>query len=182
MAPSRSPVYDLAAIVSLLRPFRLGDELAAFGAPPSGVPGFLTFFDPGWSLLTLRAAVGSYQRIFRPQPAPPRRLLEATAAPAYRRVRMDALPESSCKAFGEQSGLLGPGEGVPTTRTLVLGILLHFLATGERLFLDGWVRTADVTGPGRHACVGDFLEDGLVLFDELDGGCSPDVGLAVALA
>jgi hypothetical protein len=46
-----APVYDAATIATLLGISYTPEQLAAFGAPPPPLEGFLTFFDPGWSIL-----------------------------------------------------------------------------------------------------------------------------------
>src|SRR5206468_2742797 len=81
--------------------------------------------------------------------------------PRYRQLRMDAVEESSGKTFAEQESLLSAEEEVPSARSVVMGVVLHFLATQQHLFPDCYVRCADKYFGGYGVCVGDFDRDGL---------------------
>ncbi len=187
MTESRTPIYDVTAVRSLLDPIRwlTAEKLAALGPPPAPLPGFITFLDPGGCL---RAMLETFPvRVFCPPswryPSwdhPIRKSMIATAQPCYRQLRMEAPPETLGKTWAEQVALLTDGKEVPTARVVFLGIVLHFRATGERLHAAEWVRTADVLTNGGRLCVGDFRERGITLFHDFDGGSSDETGLAVA--
>lgn len=95
----------------------------------------------------------------------------------WRLIRKTKVSKSTNKTWAEQQELLGKDEDVPTVRELVYMIIGHFLATGERLFGDVYVRTQDISD-GHRVYVGFFDADGLGvngywLVDRYDNiGCS----------
>jgi hypothetical protein len=139
-------------------------ELAAFGSPPEPVPGFITFASPGWSILRLRQAVSG-----RGGPLADQRWYDligfATDAdtPGYRQVRREAVTGSFGWPFEQQQAMLPPEEEVPPARLVVMAAVLHFLATGERLFPTHYVRCGDQDPEGR-VVVGCFGDSGLEIF------------------
>ena len=176
-----APVYDPRAVALLLgRILYTDDELATFGPPPKPLPGFLTFYDPGWSILKVREAVRR-KAIFYDQDWYDRHAFALKAGlPRYRQLRMEAPKNSFVKSFVEQTALLSPDEEVPTARTIVMGMALHFLATGTFLFPDVYIRTADQTSDGRRVFVGNVPRVGL-LINALWGGYR-DEGPRLAVA
>ena len=124
---------------------------------PTPLQGFVTFFDPGWSILRLREAVANKGTILYPQTwydDEPFALLEEP--PRYRQLRMTAVPDSLDKTFTEQQALVPADEEIPTARVVIMGMVIHFLANGERLFPDSYVRCADKTSDVFRVRVGDF--------------------------
>src|SRR3954467_14831867 len=47
-------VYDVRSVNGLLSLHYTMNQIVDAGPPPDALPGFLTFFDPGWSLQMLR--------------------------------------------------------------------------------------------------------------------------------
>ena len=184
MSPIDSaPVYDAARVAALLGIEYSAKQFAAFGPPPDPLEGFITFFDPGWSILRLREAVaGKGSTIFFPQSwydTEPFAQLEDKAR--YRQVLSEPLSASFRKTFAEQQTLLANDEEVPLARVVGVGVVAHFLATGRRLFADCYVRTGDRFSDGYRVLVGYFDRDGLDVYDACWGGSRHDnVWLAVS--
>ena len=57
-------------------------------------------------------------------------------------------------------------------------IIGHYLATGERLFRNLYVRCSDVDSCGDRVYVGDFGESGFDVYCYWDGSRSSSLGLA----
>lgn len=140
---------------------------------PKTLPGFVTFFDPGWSISRT--------------PFPNQSLLptnkmwsdvELEEQPQYRQLRMTAVPDSFNKTFPEQQTLLPTDEEVPCARVVIVGMVIHFLATGERLFADRVVRCSDISSCGRRLCVGHFDRDGLHFYNSWDNVRDTIISLA----
>jgi hypothetical protein len=79
----------------------------------------------------------------------------------WKLVRKTWVANSTSKTWPEQQALLANNEEMPTARTMVYTIIGHFLATGERLFENVYVRSSDVDSDGRRVRVGFFDSDGL---------------------
>lgn len=134
-SPSLGPVHDAVRVASLLDIVYTDKRLLAdFGPPPPALDGYVTFFDPGWSILRLREAVKDRgEGIFYPQNwYDAEAFANAEAKPGYRQLRMEAVPDSFRKWFSEQQTLLTADEEVPPARVVIAGMVIHFLATGER--------------------------------------------------
>ena len=182
MSPTVPPsVYDAARVAELLGIEYSAEQLAAFGPPPEPLAGFVTFFDPGWSILRLRQAVADKGTIFYPQTwYDTHPFAQRADQPRYRQIRSEALPGSYDKPFAEQQALLAEGEEVPTGRILVMGMVVHFLATGQYLFPDCYVRCADQVTSGRQVGFSDFDDSGLYVSAHLGDDRGESVGLAVS--
>lgn len=76
-------------------------------------------------------------------------------------VRKAPVPNSTLKTWNEQQALLAKNEETPTARVMCYMIIGHFLATGERLFEDVYVRCSDISSHGRRVDIGDFALNGL---------------------
>ena len=87
------PLYDAKTVASLLGIQYSEQELTGFGPSPDALPGYITFFDPGLSLLHLRETVCGKGIIFYPQdwyenqPSRRRRTSPATDRFALRRSK-----------------------------------------------------------------------------------------------
>ena len=174
-----APVHDAPTVASLLGITYTANELAALGPPPEPLEGFVTFFDPGLSILRIRDAVKGKGRVFWAQDWYDRELFAAAVdIPRYRQVRAGPVPNSFRKTFDEQTALLPEGEEVPSARAVVTALVIHFLATGERLLPNVYVRSADQTARGDRVCVGSFDSDGLYVGVDWDGGRIDYLGLA----
>lgn len=94
-------------------------------------------------------------------------------------VRKTAVPNSFSKTWAEQQELLETSF-VPQACVMVYSIVLHFLATGERLFERTYVRCQDVDSGGYRVDVGRFDAGGLGVRSLWDDGRSDRLGLAAA--
>lgn len=74
-------------------------------------------------------------------------------------VRKSSVPDSFNKTWHKQKALLGNVEEVPSARILTYAIITHFLATGERLLKDVFVRTVSPVLSNRRVRVGFFGEE-----------------------
>ena len=178
-----APVYDAGRVAELLGVRLSRKKLANFGPPPKPLKGYLTFFDPGWGILRLRRALAANGtgHIFESQSwYNAKAFAKKTAPPRYRRLRMDVGKDSFNKSFAEQKALLAKGEEVPLARVVIMGMVIHFLATGERLFPAVWVRTLDTIGSGRRVDIGNFVGEGLAINSDTEAERYPGVGFASA--
>jgi hypothetical protein len=66
--------------------------------------GYVTFFDPGWSIVSLRFAV-SGKGIFYPQNWHANEPFAKLEGPRYRQLQMTAVSDSFGKTFAEQTAL-----------------------------------------------------------------------------
>ena len=93
-------------------------------------------------------------------------------------VRKTSVPNSTSKTWSEQQALLAQNEETPKAQEMVCTIIGHFLATGERLFENVWVRCSDLASDGDHVCVGDFVRGGLSVRNWWRDNRHGDLGLA----
>ncbi len=100
---------------------------------------------------------------------------------AWHLVKKTPVANSTWKTWIEQQALLAKNEETPTPRAMVCTIIGHFLATGERLFENVYVRCSDVDSDGNRIYVGYFNSNGLVVNAHFAGGHYRDnIGLASA--
>ncbi len=71
---------------------------------------------------------------------------------------------SANKNWQEQLALVGEEDEVPTAQVVVYTIIGHFLATGERLFKDIYVRTSSLDSNGYRVSVGGFHSGALGIY------------------
>ncbi len=178
-----APVYDAHKVHELIGIYSNADVIGVRRniQPPGGASGFVTFYDPGWSILVLRKMIECRGRVFCPQiwydDQPFAKLEER---PHYRQLQMEPLKESFGKPFAELQALVPPYMEIPAARVVLMGVVVHYLATGEGLFRDCWVRCVDQTSGGSLVDVGRFDLNG-VLVDN-DPPDYSDGGIAVALS
>jgi hypothetical protein len=173
-----APVYAAPDVAATLELIYLDEHLAAFGPPPDPAEGFITFFDPGCSVLALRAGVRG-RRVFYPQTWYDReQFATLKEAPRYRQVRMEPLPGSFRKTYQEKDELLPANEEVPTARAVAVAVAIHFLATGERLLQGTFVWCADTVSNGIRVFVGGFVSDGFGVYCHMDTNRGAYLGLA----
>jgi hypothetical protein len=86
----------------------------------------------------------------------------------WRLLRKDVVPNSFGKDFRNQESLLGKGEKVPAVREMVYMVIGYYLATGEKLFPNYYVRTKSLSGAGSRVNVGYFDSGGLSISYWLD--------------
>jgi hypothetical protein len=148
------------------------------GNPPKPRQGFITFFDPGWSILQLRES-GLGKCMFKPQQwYNGESFAERKEQSCYRQLHLEPVNDSFDKTFVEQQQLLSADEEVPSARVVVMGMAIHFLATGERLFFDYCVRCVDPTSDGYRVIVGNFNSGGISVGRYWDDYCDSGLGLA----
>jgi hypothetical protein len=144
------PVYDAASVYGLAAwsdRYRL----------PDSVPGYLTFFDPGWSivemvpLFTSRGIAIQGEDLDEP-------FTRQKDDPCYRQLRIEAVEESFDKTFDDQQLRLATTDEVPVARVVVAGMAIHYLASGERLFPTYWVRCRDTGRLDNRTVVGGFSD------------------------
>lgn len=100
--------------------------------------------------------------------------------PTWELVRKTAVENSLGKAWAKQQRRLSKDEEVPTARVMTYTIIGHFLATGERLFENAYVRCSDVAD-GCRIHIGYFnAKEGLNLGGASDGSRDSRVGVAAA--
>ncbi len=148
--------YDAPAVAKLLGSSEVVD-------PPTTPPGFITFFDPGWSILTLLHRLHA-KKVFSPQSWYEHEPFAKREEPSsHRQLRMEAVHDSLGKTFAEQKALIPPDEEIPTARVAMMGTVIHFLATGQRLFPACYVRCVDRASDGNRVFVGYFGSDVFVV-------------------
>ena len=76
-------------------------------------------------------------------------------------LRKEQVQNSTSKTYGEQEGLIPQGEEIPFARDVVFTTVLMFLATGERLFENVYVRCREVSSHGSRVYIGLFDRGGL---------------------
>jgi len=96
-------------------------------------------------------------------------------------IRKSPVPDSSPLGYKKQQLLLSRDEGVPLACELVYALVLHYLATGERLLADNYVRCANPDAPHCPFMIGGFWEGGM-LVDACSDGSDGISGLGVASA
>jgi len=98
----------------------------------------------------------------------------------WRLVRKTPVPDSTSKNWDEQQALLDKSEETPSAQVMVYTIIGHYLATGERLFENVYVRTGSVDSDGRRVRVGGFDQHGLFVNLWWDGSRNGLVGVSSA--
>jgi hypothetical protein len=176
------PVYDAGSIGRLLHVVYNEELFNSFGEPPEPLPGFITFFDPGLNVLGLRAVLEFLgKQVFVQQPWYIKELFGKVAEePRYRQLQMEPVKDSFGKTFAEQQALVPPGEEIPTARVVLTTMAIHFLATGDRLFSDDWIRCVDQTSFGAVVYVGFFDPAGVLVSYWGQGRSDGDLGVVLA--
>lgn len=80
---------------------------------------------------------------------------------SWQLVRKTPVPNSTSKTWQEQQAILAKNEETPKVQVMVYTIIGHFLATGEWLFENVYVRCSDVDSRGDRVDVGSFDAEGL---------------------
>ncbi len=95
-------------------------------------------------------------------------------------VRKTPIADSTNKTWNEQQALLSSDEETPTAQVMVYTIIGHYLATGERLFENIYVRTSSLDSDGFRVDVGVFDAEGLDVDIWDDSFRVSDIGLSSA--
>lgn len=147
-------------------------------APKPKEARYLTFFDDGLSILELRDAMKG-RNIFSDQSwYGDEEFARKKEEPQMRTICMDAWPYSFNMKYKEQLALLPKYHNVPKARQVVMGMALHFLSTGERLFENYYVRCIDKDSCGHIVYVGDFGSVGFAVGRDWDDRRRDYLGLA----
>lgn len=137
------PTLSKAKVLSLLKP------KAILKPKAKDTTTWLTFYDPGHSINELREM---HPDLFFSKPGEGWYKDEALANlkenPTTRKMSLGIVEGSLNKTFAEQKAMLPKGQAVPNCRQVVMMFVLHFLATGEKLFTEHWARTSDQTPHG----------------------------------
>lgn len=98
----------------------------------------------------------------------------------WRLVRKTSVADSTNKTWNEQQTLLSSDEETPTAQVMVYTIIGHYLATGERLFENVYVRTSSLGSGGCRVNVGDFGARGLLVYDWFGDDRDGSIGVSSA--
>lgn len=93
-------------------------------------------------------------------------------------VRKVPVANSTSKTWNDQQALLSKDEETPTARIVVYTMIGHFLATGERLFENLYVRCVDLDSDGYRVYVGHFGANGLYVDRWVDDDRVGDFGVS----
>lgn len=96
----------------------------------------------------------------------------------WRLVRKVPVDDLVNKTWSEQQALLPKEEEIPKAQVMVYTIIGHFLATGERLFENIYLRCLDLESVGNRICVGNFNAEGLYVDRYWDTGRSDYLGVS----
>ncbi len=99
--------------------------------------------------------------------------------PSWWIVRKTAVPNSTSKTWNEQQALHGSQDETPTARVAVYTMTGHYLATGEKIFSDVWVRCSDLDSAGSRVYVR-FIPEGVSVSAYEDGDRHGYLGVASA--
>lgn len=138
--------------------------------PPTGLAGFVTFWDPG---VSIRSLVKKHRALFYLKDFAER---FAGDTDSWRWKQLRLLAAEPGETFAEQRKKFVLGEP-PAAREVVAFLILHFLAMGVRLDVPR-LRCKDVAESGRRVLVGPFAELGLDIANVSDEWKSPGIGLA----
>lgn len=95
-------------------------------------------------------------------------------------VRKTPVADSIYKIWSDQQTLLPSDEETPNFQVMAYTIIGHFLATGERLFENVYVRCVDIDSGGYRVALGRFSADGLGVCYDGDDDRHDDLGLSSA--
>lgn len=95
-------------------------------------------------------------------------------------VRKEPVANSTSKTWNDQQALLSKDEETPTARIVVYTMVGHFIATGERLLENIYVRCVDLGSGGVRVFVGRFDAEGLSVFRWGGDGRGDSLGLSAA--
>ena len=96
----------------------------------------------------------------------------------WRLVRKTPVENSISKSWNEQQALLDKNEEMPSAQVIVYTVIGYYLATGERLFENVYVRTSSVDSGGDRVGLGYFGERGLGVNVCWDGRRDDSLGLS----
>lgn len=95
-------------------------------------------------------------------------------------VRKTPVENSAPKTWQKQQALLAENEETPTIQVMVYTIIGHFLAIGEWLFEEIYIRCPDLSSDGHRVYIGYFDSGGLRISVDWNNHCYGNVGVASA--
>jgi hypothetical protein len=162
--PPQSPLQDPKRCHELL------GIVGPYDPPALPVPttNHVTFWDPGCSIQTI--AKKQPTLLYRPDWLEGERFARDSDSWKWRQIDM------TVSGLGEpfDTPMLSRDD-MPLARELVSYLVLHFLATGERLDIPR-LRCKDVMPSGRRVVVGPFRDCGLEIANVSDRWASPGIG------
>lgn len=93
-------------------------------------------------------------------------------------IRKTPVVNSTNKTWNKQQVILDKDKKIPTAQVMVYSIVGHFLATGEKLFKNVYVRTSSLNSDGNHIIIGNFDNFGLYINYGQDNYHDVNLGLA----
>lgn len=140
-----APVYDAATSARHQGMFWSEEDLQALGPPPDPVRGTVTWLDFGQCIRNEQYRLFEWC-LFNPRQrgSDDDGYSRLRDAPRWRQVSIKPRADSLGKTPSEQLALLGPGERLPLARVVASMMVVHCLATGERLLRDVAVRCGDL--------------------------------------
>ncbi len=99
----------------------------------------------------------------------------------WRLIKKTPVLNSTGKTWNEQKELLNENEEILKARVMVYTIIGHYLATGERLFRNVYVRCADLDSDDNRVNVGSFNQAGLYVNYWRDSYRYDYIGLASSI-
>jgi hypothetical protein len=171
--------------VALLRGYLIGKM-------PNPRDGYITYFDPGWSVLKIMHFMGLLDTLkgfdvghkndegltieydIGYKWASKQGFAREGDSPSHRQLLCGPLPGSLGLTPADQRKLLAPNQKVPPAREVLMAKLILTLATGDdgMLFQDKALRCSDIAGGAHVYCFDSIYAD--------DGEAEPDIGLAAA--
>ncbi len=115
------------------------------------------------SILDVRSKVSASNLFYNQDWYNRERFAKTKGELGWRLIRKKPVANSTNKTWREQQVLLSQDEETPKAQVVVYTTIGHFLATGERLFEEVYVRCSDLdsNGPHVHVLVGVFDAGGL---------------------
>lgn len=144
--------------------------------PPAAPTGFATWWDCGLSINDLRRR--RKDLFSSPDWLDGQRFANVSDSWTWRLLNLT--PVGPGETFEDQAAAIGRDGVPPTARELVTYLVLHVLATGERLEIPRF-RCRDVLPSGRRVCVGPFRDDGLEIANVSDRWMSPGIALCASI-
>ena len=117
------------------------------------------------SILEIRGKAAADQRLFYDQDWYNKEsFAKEKGETEWKLVRKTPVANSTSKTWDEQQALLADNEETPTAQVVVYAIIGHFLATGERLFENIYIRCSNLDSDGVRVRVGRFDQGGLSIY------------------
>jgi len=99
---------------------------------------------------------------------------------SWQLIRKTPVPSSARKTWTEQRRLMSNHEDTPSAREMVYAVISNYLATGQRLLGDIYVRCSDVLTVTHRVSIGRFDSSGLDIEPDLCDDFFDNVGIACA--